>query len=209
MTQQQYVGDANHFYRKQLFIHNGSTFTEVQGRLINPYVPPTPQFKAREIQVIDAPSQLVSKRYASYKCKTGILFNQKNQFSEFVSHASGTIKFYDEKGSIYLGVIENIVPAVYEAGSRYTADVDLLLIKKDSYFNQRGHQFQDLLDINSGFPYWFANDVERMAALGIITSITRDGEYVRYFEPNRPITRAELTAFLNRTRRSIEIIIRE
>ncbi|RAT97917.1 S-layer homology domain-containing protein [Brevibacillus sp. Leaf182] len=203
MTQQYAFGTANQRYKKKLFVDTGFEFMEVNARLIEPYSPPSPQPSLREIKIINAPSHIHHSGFSSYQCSLTLLFPDKESYNQYLSYAGWTHKFYDEKGSIFLGSAESITPHVLEAGRRYSVTVDLILIKKDSIERESRFQFQDIEG------HWAQKNIEEMADLGLITVITRDGKPVIYFRPNDFVTRAEFIAFLNRTRRLVERMIRE
>ncbi|GED68083.1 hypothetical protein BRE01_17850 [Brevibacillus reuszeri] len=203
MSQQYAFGTANQRYPKKLFIDTGFNFTEVKARIINPYTPPSPQPSLREIKMINAPAHIHHSGFSSYKCTLTLLFPDKHSYNDYLSYAGWTHKFYDEKGSIYLGSAEAIKPTVQEAGRRYSVTVNLILVKKDSIERESRFHFQDIEG------HWAQKNIEEMAHLGLITIITRDGKPVIYFRPNDFVTRAEFVTFLNRTRRLVERMIRE
>jgi hypothetical protein len=124
-----------------------------------------------------------------------------------------THKFYDEKGHIFVGSLEAISPAgtfkyngldvSQDRNKGYKVDVQFIFVKKDGYDRKHRFEFQDIEG------HWAENEISEMSDLGLISVITRDGYPVIYFRPNAYITRAEFIAYLNRTRRFIERIIRE
>lgn len=203
MSQQYPYGSANEKYKKRLFVETEGGFKEVKARIVEPYTPPTPIEKIKEIQIVDGPSHISSMGVASYKTTFGLLFDDKESFSEYLMYSGWTHKFYDEKGHIYLGSLEDIKPRIYEANRRYMVEVTLILVKKDIFDRKDRFKFQDI----SG--HWAEKDIAEMANLGLVTVITRDGQPVLYFRPNAYITRAEFIVFLNRTRRFLERVIRE
>lgn len=208
MTQQYTFGKASDHYKKRLFVSTGQEFMEVKARIIEPYSPPAPVNKLKETQILNAPSNFEHRGIASYKCHLRLLFDNKDDFAEYMLWSGWTHKFYDEKGSIYLGAAESIKPTAVEASRRYIVEIDLSLIKKDAYDKKHINEFQDLDNV-TGDGHWSKNDIIEMADLGLISVISRDGQPVLYFRPNDYITRAEFVTFLNRTRRLMEQIIRE
>jgi hypothetical protein len=203
MPQQYVFGSPNDKYKKKLFVDTGTSFMEVKARIVEPYTPPTPQFNVKELKIVNAPSHIQNMGISSYKATLTLLFNDKQSYSEYLMWCGWTHKFYDEKGSIYLGSVENMKVSIHEAERRYLVEIDLVLVKKDVYKEKDRFEFQDI----SG--HWAEQDIREMANLGLITVITRDGQPVLYFRPNAYITRAEFITFLNRTRRLLDKIIQE
>jgi hypothetical protein len=209
MPAQYPFGSSNDRYKKKLFVDTGMTYMEVKARIVEPYTPPTPTLKVKELQIINAPSHFHQMGLASYRTSITLLFDTKQDFAEYMSFSGWTHKFYDEKGAIFLGAAESIKPSAREASTRYLVDVSLILIKKDSYEADNRFSFQDLVDDNTGNPHWAKLDIEEMANLGLLVVLERDGQPVLYFRPDAYCTRAEFISFLNRTRRFIERVIRE
>lgn len=203
MTQQSIYSSANKRYPKRLFVKTGKRFDEVECRIVEPYTAPTPQDNSKEMKIINAPSHFQQYTVSSYKCNLSLLFMDKASFAKYLKYSSSMHKFYDEKGSIYLGVRNSIKVAHKEATTKYLVEIELLLIKKDVYDDKDRDQFQDI----EGTLY--QSDIEDMANLGLIAIISVDGIPVMYFRPTDALTRAEFIAFLNRTRKFIERIIRE
>lgn len=203
MTQQYPFGNANDRYKKRLFVETGLNWMEVNAKIVEPYSSPTPQYNNKEIKMINAPSHLQGMGISSYQVRMGLLFPDKQSFADYVAFSGWTHKFYDEKGSIYLGSVTSIKSKAVEASTRYKVEIDLIMVKKDQYDDQDRFEFQDIEG------HWAQNDIEEMSNLGLVTVITRDGQPVLYFRPNDYITRAEFITFLNRTRRLMEQILRE
>lgn len=208
MTQQYPYGNANDRYKKKLFVDTGMDFKEVEARIIEPYQSPAPIPKAKEIKIINAPSHIHATGLASYKLVLHLLFEDKQKYSDYLVWAGWTHKFYDEKGHMYLGAVDSIKAQPVEATRRYKVEIQLTLVKKDLYDRKDRFEFQDLQDLD-GNEVSLADDIREMANLGLITVMTNDGEPVVYFRPHDLTTRAEFVAFLNRTRRLVERMIRE
>lgn len=203
MTQQRPDSTANERYIKRLFVESGLGFIEVKARIVEPYNPPSPAPNIKEVRVLNAPSHIIVNSFSSYSASLTLLFMTKADFTEYLTFASWTHKFYDEKGHIFLGSVDGLKATAKEASTKYLVDLSLLLIKKDGEDKKNRFQFQDLDGITERV------DIEEMAQLGLVSIITRAGQPVLYFRPNAFITRAEYVAFLNRTRRFIERIVRE
>lgn len=204
MTQAYPFGDANQKYRKKLFVDTGVEYQEVQAKIVEPYSPPAPQPAMKEIKVINGPSHLHQLGLSSYRCSMRLLFQDKQSYSDYLMFSGWTHKFYDEKGHMYLGSLTDIKPVAREASRRYTVDIELVLIKKDSYKVHDRFSFQDV-----GEDYWNYEDIREMANLGLITVVSPDGQPMLYFRPNDRCTRAEFVVFLMRTKRFMEKAIRE
>ncbi|MFF2480275.1 S-layer homology domain-containing protein [Paenibacillus sp. NPDC058071] len=213
MSQQNPFGSANERYRKKLFVDNGLGFVEVRARVVNPYEPPLPKMNVREIKIINAPSHLHQMGLSAYKAKLTLLFETKQDYSDYLAQCGWTHKFYDEKGHIFVGALESInaEPVVklngldnsLDRNKGYKAEAEFTFVKKDGYDRKHRFAFQDIEG------HWAQENIEEMSDLGLVSVITKDGYPVVYFRPNTRITRAEFVVFLNRTRRLMERSIRE
>ncbi len=209
MTQQAAYFNANAKYKKRLFVDAGLDFKEVEAKIIEPYNPPEPQLKLKEHKIISGSSHIHGQGNASYKCKLRLLFYSRAAYADYLLCLSAIHKFYDEKGSIYLGGVESTVRTVYEAAQKYVVELNLALLKKDTYDKQHRARFLDLVDVHTLDPMWFAEDVQEMADLGIVAVVNRDGSHLLYFDPDLNASRAMFVTFMNRTRRWLEKKIRE
>ncbi len=209
MTQQTAYFNANDYYKKRLFVDNGSAFIEVHARIIEPYSPPEPQIKLKENKIISGPSDIHGRGNAYYKAKIKLLFYNRTSYSEYLLYCYNIHKFYDEKGSIFLGSVNSMTRTAFEASKKYTVELEMFFVKKDMYEKKHRAQFLDLVDVSTGESLWFYNDVQEMADLGLVSVINRDGSPVLYFNGDDPVSRAEFIAFLNRTRRWLERKIKE
>lgn len=213
MSQQYPFGAANDRYRKKLFVETGSGFVEVAARVVDPYEPPAPQLNTKEIRIVNAPSHIHDLGISSYKCKMTLLFNTKQEYTDYLMYCGWTHKFYDEKGSIFVGSLEGINPSPVwkyngltpeqDRNRGYKVEATFIFVKKDQYDRQHRFQFQDVEG------HWAQGDIEEMADRGLLLVITADGTPMIYFNPNGYITRAEFVTFMNRTRRFIERALRE
>ncbi|WP_426455285.1 S-layer homology domain-containing protein (plasmid) [Paenibacillus sp. S-38] len=213
MPAQYPFGGANDRYKKRLFVESGFEYKEVNCRIIEPYSPPTPQPSLKEIRIINAPSHIQQMGIASYKATLTLLFKDKASYNEYLAFCGWTHKFYDEKGALFLGSMESMKPATVwtynnvdaeqDRGRGYKVEVELLLIKKDGYDRKHRFEYQDIEE------HWAKTDIEQMADMGLVTVVSVDGTPVLYFRPEAYITRAEFIAFVNRTRRFLERMLRE
>ena len=194
--------DDNHRYKKRLFVDVGMTFEEVNARIIEPYSPPAPVPKIARLDIINGPSHIHHSGISVYKTSFSLLFPNRRSYVEYMTYVGSTHKFYDERGQIFIGTVEDIKPRAVESNRRYVLDVSLILVKKDQYDKKDFFQFQDIEG------HWAENQISEMANLGILSVTTIDGEPVLYFRPNDFVTRGEFVAMLNRTRRLLEKLLR-
>jgi len=195
--------EDNQKYKKKLFIDVGMSFKEVNGKIVEPYTPPTPVPKVAKIEILEGPSHIHHSGISAYKTDFRLLFNDRKSYVEYMAYVGSTHKFYDERGQIYIGVVESIKPKSVEGNKRYLLDVSLALVKKDQYDKQDFFKFQDIQG------HWAEDQIAEMANLGILSIVTIDGEPVLYFRPDDYVTRGEFVAMLNRTRRLLEKVLRE
>lgn len=209
MPQQRPLGSSNDKYKKKLFVDTGMSFVPVGARIIEPYSPPAPNLSVRELKILHAPSHFHQMGVSSYKCSFTLLFNDKQSYADYLVFCGWNHKFYDERGAIYIGVVDTMKPTAREANRRYTVEITMTLIKKDMYDEDNRFEFIDLQAEGTEVPHWSKTNVEEMANLGLIAILERDGTPVLYFRPDAYITRAEFVTFLNRTKKFIEQVIRE
>lgn len=190
-------------YKKTLFVDVGMTFEKVNARVIEPYMPPAPMPKVAKLDVLGGPAHLHHSGISAYKSTFGLLFPNRRSYVEYMSYVGSTHKFYDERGQIYTGTVEDLRPRAVEANRRYVLDITLVLIKKDQYDKKDFFKFQDIEG------HWAEEQISEMANLGILSVTTVDGDPVLYFRPNDFTTRGEFVAMLNRTRRLLEKVLRE
>ncbi|NMA87003.1 MAG: S-layer homology domain-containing protein [Tissierellia bacterium] len=179
------------------------TFEKVNARVIEPYMPPAPMPKVAKLDVLEGPAHLHHSGISAYKSTFGLLFPNRRSYVEYMSYVGSTHKFYDERGQIYTGTVEDLRPRAVEANRRYVLDITLVLIKKDQYDKKDFFKFQDIEG------HWAEEQISEMANLGILSVTTVDGDPVLYFRPNDFTTRGEFVAMLNRTRRLLEKVLRE
>ena len=200
MSQQFPHGSANDKYKRRLFIDNGFDYQEVRARIIEPYTNPTPQMNSKEIKLINAPSHFHQMGVASYKAVITLLFEDKESYVEYMSYVGWGHKFYDERGAIYLGTVESIKTTSVEAQKRFKVEISLMMIKK----SQPDHHKNEILfqDLSPNAGYY--EDVVDLTRLGIIQSYNDQGEPTIYFNPSADLTRAQLVAFMMRTKKLLD-----
>lgn len=189
-------------YKKKLFVQDGLTFNEVTARVVEPYSPPTPIVNVARLDVGGGPSHIHHGGVAAYKVTFGLLFPDRVSYVTYMANISNLQKFYDERGQIFTGVVEDVKPRVVETNRRYLVDVNLLMIKKDAYDLKDFYEFQDIEG------HWAESQIAEMANLGLLSVMTKDGDPVLQFRPNDVISRAEFLSIVNRTRRYLERMIR-
>ena len=102
------------------------------GRIVEEYTPPSPSMKFVELRIANAPAHIHSTGKSSYKIGLRILFPDKILFNDFMFFSGNTFKYYDEKGSVYLGAIEGDISIKRsEGGTVYDVSFTLRAVKKD------------------------------------------------------------------------------
>ncbi|SNS21899.1 S-layer homology domain-containing protein [Anaerovirgula multivorans] len=190
-------------YKKRLFVDVGTEFEEVEARVVEPYSPPTPIPKVTELRILDGPSHIHHSGMSVYKTSFSLLFNSRQAYAKYMSYAGWTHKFYDERGQIYTGTVEDIKAVSHEANRRYLVEVSLILIKKDSFIKKDRFSYTDI----GG--HWAEHNIRDMANLGLVSVVSSNGDPVLLFRPNDYMTRAEFTLTLNRTKKLVERLVRE
>ncbi len=216
MSQQDMNKTPSDKFKRRLFIETGFGYTEIANskgfdevnslkiaRIVEEYSPPTPSFKVAEIIVLNSASKIHGSGKASYKINLRLIFPEKKFYNEFLFFASNQVKFYDENGAIFVGSFNEPPETTrIEAGKRYDVKLNIVAVKKESYEEYEECKF---IDIDG---YWAEKDIKEMAHAGLITQMDRNGNYVYTFNPEVLSSRAVCTAFLNRTRKYIERMIR-
>ncbi|BAU28163.1 S-layer family protein [Aneurinibacillus soli] len=201
MSQIRPFDNANESHKRKLFYATGvagAEWSEVPARIIEPYQPPTPSLRVKENKIINAPSDLTGSTTASYRTKMRLLFQTRQDLSSYLIYINFPHKFYDERGAIYIGSVDDHVPSVYEALQRYIVEISIIMTRKDQYDKKYDNPFIDT-DPNA----WYYQDMLELIDMGVIA-----GKTDTTFQPNGYVTRAEFTALLNRMRRFVELTIR-
>lgn len=215
MTQRYPYGKPHDTYKRRLW-HRvpGKDWVEVQARIIEPYTPPTPSIRNKELQILNAPSQFHGLSVPSYQVSLTLLFadtpgvsasppvgtayvNFKDNYVDFIKYINCDHKFYDETGAIYVGSVTD-KPKVerLDSGNAYRVTITLTMIKKSEYDDTFQLNFYDCHTTD-----WFYGAVWQMAEIGVVGVLNTQGVPVLYFRPTDIASRAELAAFINRTRR--------
>jgi S-layer homology domain len=190
-------------FKRKLFYDNGIRFVEVKGRLTGEYKPPTPVLKSHANTTIQSSSGLVSLGTSHYVTTLQFLFYSKDEFADWLQYIGAEHKYYDEKGTIYVGVVNGDVDIKsVEQESKYLVTVNLILIRKQDF--EFRHQYP-FIDIEN---HWAKTYIDEMQQRGLISTYASDGTPVQYFQPEVWITRAQTTAFMTRAYKYIEKILR-
>ena len=190
-------------FKRKLFYDNGIRFVEVKGRLTGEYRPPTPVLKSHANTTIQSSSGLVSLGTSHYATTLQFLFYSKDEFADWLQYIGSEHKYYDEKGTIYVGVVNGDVDIKsVEQESKYLVTVNLILIRKQDF--EFRHQYP-FIDIEN---HWAKTYIDEMQQRGLISTYASDGTPVQYFQPEVWITRAQTTAFMTRAYKYIEKILR-
>jgi S-layer homology domain len=203
MTQQNAFKSEDSNYKKKLFYDNGIRFTEVKGRIISDYKPPSPNLKTQVNQTLASSAGLVGNGTSHYNSTITLLFYSKKEFADWLQFIGAEHRFYDEKGTIYVGLVtgEPDIKTV-EMETKYMVTVGLALVRKQDHEYRYENQFIDIED------HWAKSYIDEMQQRGLISNYSSDGESVAYFRPDKVTTRAEGITFLMRSYRYIDRILR-
>lgn len=203
MSQQNTFYSEDHVYKRRLFYDNGLRFVEVKGRMVNDYKPPTPVMKSHANSVLQSSAGLVQGGTSHYLVTVTLLFYSKKEFADWMQFIGAEHKYYDEKGSIYVGVV-NGEPDIktVEQQTKYLVSVNFLMIRKQEFEFRHQSPFIDTAG------HWAEQYINDMQARGLITVYDYNGDAVQYFRPEDHLLRSEGAAFLLRTYRLIDKLLR-
>ncbi|MGG1263852.1 S-layer homology domain-containing protein [Brevibacillus laterosporus] len=203
MTQQNTYNSEDNVYKKRIFYDNGLKFVEVKGRIVMDYKPPTPVMKSHANSTIQSPSGLIQGGTAHYTMTLTMLFYSKKEFADWLQFIGAEHRFYDEKGSIYTGIV-NGEPDIrtVEQESKYLVSVNFLLVRKSEFEFRHQAPYVDL----GG--HWSEQYVTDLQEKGLITVYDYNGDAIQYFRPEEHLIRSEAAAFLLRTFRHLDKLLR-
>ena len=203
MTQQSPYRSEEAIYKKRLFYDNGIRFVEVKAKLINEYKPPAPSLKSHVNETLSSSAGLVNRGTSHYTASLTLLFYSKKEYADWLSFISSEHKYYDEKGTIYLGIVTG-EPDIRtaEMETKYIITVNMTFIRKQDHEYRYRNQFIDLKD------HWASSFIEEMEQRGIVTVTEDEGDSIPYFRPNQACTRAEGITFIMRSYRYLDRILR-
>jgi hypothetical protein len=171
-------------------------------RIVEEYTPPTPSYKMSELKISNSASILHGTGKSSYKIGLRILFPNKLTYSEFILNSSNTFKYYDEKGSVFLGSInESLEVKRTEGGQVYDVKVNLIAVRKSTDDRLTRIQFSDLEGVVNTIEM---KSITNSARAGLITLIDAYGNYIYNFRPGDYIKRSETAVIINKLRKYIE-----
>ncbi len=204
MTQQNTITNEDSVYKKKLFYDNGKEFTKVESKIINEYKPPTPVTKSHANQTIMSSSGLVQSGTAHYTATLTLLFYSKKEYADWIQYIGAQHKYYDEKGSVYVGIVEGSPDVrTAEMETKYMVSVNFLFIRKQDFEYRYESNFLD----TEG--HWAEKYITEMQEMGLVTTAwSSDGTDVEYFRPNDPITRAETISLMMRAYRYMDKLLR-
>lgn len=203
MSQQKPYRNEDDKYKKKLFYDNGLRFVEVKGKMTNDYTPPTPVMMSHANQAIQSSAGLVQRGTSYYTVTITLLFYSKKEYADWLQYIGSTHKFYDEKGSIFLGVVHGDIDIkTVEQESKYLVTVPFIMIKKQDFEFRHKAPF---IDIEG---HWAEKYIDEMQQRGLISVYDSAGEEVQYFRPEVHLTRAEAVTFLTRTYKYIDKLLR-
>jgi len=204
MTQQNTYMSEDSVYKKKLFYNNGLEFVQVKAKLITEYKPPSPVMKTQVNQTLASSAGLVQSGTSHYHATLTLLFYSKKEYADWLLHIGAQHKYYDEKGSVYVGIVtgEPVVKTA-EIETKYIISVGLSLIRKQEFEYRYKTEF---IDIENHWAESFIDDAQKLGL--VATNYEADGETVQYFRPDEAIIRAEAVALLMRTYRHVDKLLR-
>lgn len=114
------------------------------GRIIEEYSTPAPSNKNAVIKTISGVSKIHNSGVDSYHTSLRIIFPDKITLNDFLFLSPGNkVKYYDERGNIFLGVVEG-KPECKRINTKYDTKFNLILTKKDILDIPLANQFTDL-----------------------------------------------------------------
>lgn len=203
MSQQKPYRNEDDIYKKKLFYDNGIQFKEVKGRMTKEYVPPTPVLMSHANQALQSSAGMVQRGTSHYTLTLTFLFSSKKEYADWLQYIGSTHKFYDEKGTIYIGVVNgNLDIRAVEQESKYLVSVQLIMIRKQDFEFRHKAPF---IDIDT---HWAKTYIDELQQRGLISVYNSAGEEVQYFRPETYIDRAQTVTFLTRTYKYLNKILR-
>lgn len=203
MAQQKPNKTNDDVFKRKLFYDNGIKFVQVRGRLTGEYKPPTPVLKSSINTNLQSSAGMVSQGTAYYTTTLQFLFYSKEEYADWLQFIGAEHKYYDEKGTIYVGVVNGDLDLrTEEFETKYIVSVNLNLIRKQDFEFRHQYPYIDIED------HWAETYIDEMQQRGLIATYDTDGTPVQYFQPEVWITRAQTTTYMTRTYKHIEKILR-
>lgn len=201
MSQQKPNRTSDDSYKRRLFYDNGIRFVEVNGRMTGEYNPPTPILKVAANVNIQSSSSFINKGTSHYTASIQMIFYSKEDYADWLHFIGAEHKYYDEKGTIYVGVVSGEL-GISKIESKFIITVPLLLVRKQEKEFRPKYGFIDVEN------HWAEKYIDEMQQRGIIATTYTDGSYVEYFKPDNFITRCETMNFMVMTYKHIDKVLR-
>lgn len=203
MPQQRPYSSEDDVYKKRLFYDNGIRYIEVPGKFVNDYKPPVPKMKSHANETLQSPSGLVQSGTAHYTTSLTLLFYSKKEYADYLQFIGSQHKYYDEKGTIYIGVIDGD-PEVssLEMHTKYMLTVNLLLIRKSEFEVRSMENYIDTAG------HWAEQYVNDMKERNLITVYGYNGDFVQYYRPEDQILRGEAASMILRSFKYLDKVLR-
>lgn len=203
MSQQKPGKSNDDVYKRKLFYDNGIKFVQVRGRMTGEYKPPSPTVMSTVNPTVQSSAGLVNKGTSYYSTTMQFLFASKEEYADWLQYIGAEHKYYDEKGTIYVGIVNSDLDIqAVEQESKYLITVNLAVIRKQDY--EYRHQYP-FIDIEN---HWAEQYIDEMQQRGLISTYDPNATEVQYFQPETWIDRAQTVAFMTRTYKHIEKILR-
>jgi len=114
-------------------------------RIVGPYAPPSPRFNAAEVKIANSPSRIHSTGKSSYGCKLSLLVPDYVWMADLNFYAGNKIKFIDERGSVFIGVLPSSMEIQrFDGGKVFKVSFDTVLTKKDQDDRLSSIKFTDI-----------------------------------------------------------------
>jgi hypothetical protein len=203
MTQQNTYQSEDNIYKRKLYYDNGLRFVECKGRQVMDYKPPTPVMKSHANTVLQGSAGLVQGGTSHYTVSMTLLFYSKKEYADWIQFIGSEHRYYDEKGSIYVGVV-NGDPDIKtaEQETKYIVSVNFLMLRKQEFEFRHRSPFVDISD------HWAEQYIKDMQERGLIAVYDYNGDPVQYFRPEDKLLRSEGAAFVMRSFRLIDKLLR-
>jgi hypothetical protein len=203
MTQQNTYFSEDNVYKRRLMYDNGLRFVECKGRQVMDYKPPTPVMKSNSNQVLQGSAGLVQGGTSHYLVSITLLFYSKKEYADWIQFIGSEHRYYDEKGTIYVGIV-NGEPDIKtaEQESKYIVSVNFLMIRKQEFEFRHRSPYVDISN------HWSEQYIKDMQERGLIAVYDYNGDEVQYFRPEDHLLRAEGAAFVMRSFRLIDKLLR-
>ena len=199
MSQQKPYMSEDDVYKKRLFYDNGIRYVEVAGKIVSDYKPPTPVMKSHANQTLQSQSGLVQSGTAHYQVTLTLLFYSKKEYADWLQNIGSQHKYYDEKGSIYVGVVDGQPDIkVLESNTKYMVSLALLMNRKSEFETRSTESYIDTAG------HWAEQYIDDMKERNLISVYDYNGAFVQYYRAEDMLTRAEAASMVMRSFKYLE-----